>query len=558
MHRLAATAGMMALLLATGASRAAADAPATQPAAFIPFGADGLDIPPQPNQLQLPARSITLLGQALQDKTSISRVSHAKELASCGPAALTYLIEGLTDADPLVRAECAKSVGLLHEVSATSKVAALARDADPAVRREAVLAAAALGDTAPVTAGLNDDSELVKQAALTVAVTPEQAEQIARMFPKLPDRLQPLALAALGRMRAVRYADLVASQLHAGIAIRAAAVEALGKMKATEQGQAVTALLKDVNPTVRREAMLALANLVPPTSQQSLAITTLNDPDPTVRQAAAQVLQGAPTAEAIAPLRRLLDDPYHPLYLAARQALAVAGKQVIPVAVEMLDNANPRRREDGSYLLGAYDSNAAIDRHIQLLDDSDWGVVAQAAKSLYRLVPPVDVTGPHLLSLLERGDKDTGPAYQSRIDAEAAAFLLAGRLRYAAIITPALPTLPTAPMSPGAPDAVRTAAIWAIGMTAAPSSSTAAKVAAIYRNEFQSPAAVFESLKALINLHDPAGAKIFARWEDPQIARDNACRWMAHYGHDLLTHAHTPYVPLPAIQTPELSIQDWQ
>lgn len=563
MPRLAATTGVIALFLATGISRAATDVPATQPAsqgqAFIPFGADGLDIPAQPVQIQLSARSITLLGQALQDKTSISRVSHAHELALCGTGGLPYLLEGLSDANPLVRAECARSVGVLHDISAASKVAVLARDADPVVRREAVLAAASLGDTDPVMAALDDPSELVKQAALAVAATPEHADKIAAMLPHLPDGLRPLALAALGRMRAVHHADLVVSQLRGSVAVRVAAVEALGKMKATAYGQAVAALLKDPNSTVRRQAMLALVNLVPVASQQSSAISMLSDDDATVRQAAAQVLQGAPTPDAIALLRQQLDNPYRPLHLAARNALATAGPQVIPVAVKMLDEQNPRRREDGSYLLGAYASNAAMDRHIQLLDDPDWGVVAQAAKSLYHLAPPVDVTGPHLLGLVSRAEKYTGLAYQSRTEAEAAAFLLAGRLRYTPIIKPALPTLPVSPTAPSAPDEVRTAAIWAIGMTATPSSSAAAKVAAIYRNEYQSAEAVFESLKALINLHDPAGAAIFARWNtDSQVSRDNTCRWMAHYGNDLLSHTHTPYIPLPAMKTPELSIRDWQ
>jgi hypothetical protein len=37
-----------------------------------------------------------------------------------------------------------------------------------------------------------------------------------------------------------------------------------------------------------------------------------------------------------------------------------------------------------------------------LLDDSDWAVAAQAAKSLGRLSASADVVGPHLLGILSR------------------------------------------------------------------------------------------------------------------------------------------------------------
>ena len=48
----------------------------------------------------------------------------------------------------------------------------------------------------------------------------------------------------------------------------------------------------------------------------------------------------------------------------------------------MLNHPDPRRREDGSQILGRLKSLYAIERHVALLSDSDWGVVTQAAKSL--------------------------------------------------------------------------------------------------------------------------------------------------------------------------------
>jgi hypothetical protein len=64
----------------------------------------------------------------------------------------------------------------------------------------------------------------------------------------------------------------------------------------------------------------------------------------------------------------------------------------IRLAVEMLGHADPRRREDASYILGGLAQRRGFDRHMQLLqwdfaapEKTDWAVWAQAADSLGRI-----------------------------------------------------------------------------------------------------------------------------------------------------------------------------
>ncbi len=549
------------LLFAFEFSRMVVAAPTTAPSvprvAFLPFGIQGQSIPPQPVQLGVSARSIELLGKQFQNERGPERVIYARELGHCGKDALSYLLIALSDPDPNVRAESVRSVGMIADPLPTERIAAMLNDPDSNVRREAVLTLAALGASSAITRALDDRAELVRMAALDVVTTPRQADHIADSIPQWPDEFKPFAAAALGRMRAVRHGSVLASMLQADPVIRAAAIRALGQMNSAQYQDSIAAMLKDSCPTVRRQAMLALPGTATVQSQQSLAIAGLDDPDPTVREASARVLQIAPTPAAIDELCVQLADSYEPLHLAARQALAVAGGPVIPIAEAMLSDPNPRRREDGSFLLGAYASNASLGLHIALLDDADWGVVDQAAKSLYNLASPAEITGPYILRILQRG-KRTTQVTSTEIDAQAAAILLAGRIGYTSIIALAEPMIPNNPFSPtNAPDQFRVPAIWAIGMTAGPRSHAASLVEEIYQNPEQSPAAVFESFKAMVNMNDASAKDFLKNWDnDSDIGRDNNSRWMAHYAYDFFSGRNTPFVPRPYIMKVDLSIQD--
>jgi len=523
----------------------------------FPFGADALSIPRPTVRIDIPQRSFVLLTAAFLRESGLPRVEYAQELGQCGQQASQYLIEALNDPDAEVRAECLRSLAGIGDPSAKLPVRSRLTDSDPIVRREAVLAAAALDDQTAITAALQDASDFVMAAAIAQSVTPGQADQIAEMLPKLAPHLQILGLDALGRIRPIRHSDVVISFLRDGPAIRASAVRALGRMNTDDYFELISGMLKDPFPTVRREAMLALAGNPHVFRIQSLATTMLDDPDPTVREAAATVLQTMPTNRAIESLSRQLSDSYQPLHDAARSALAAVGPEIIPLAAAMLLDPNPRRREDGSFLLGACDSKISLDQHIALLDDPDWGVVAQAARSLFRIEPPADITGPYLLNIISRGPHQwpsaTAPGL---VDAQSAVFLLAGKLRYTPMLEAERRVIPCSQNNPGAPDQLRTAAIWAIGVTAIPGSRAAADVLNACKNPAQSNLAVFESLKALANMRNAGALPLFKNWD--ATAGDNDCDWMAHAGYDLLTGTVTPFKPRTINQKVELSINDLQ
>src|SRR5205814_9352821 len=107
-------------------------------------------------------------------------------------------------------------------------------------------------------------------------------------------------------------------------------------------------------------------------TRQARAIQMLSDTDPTVRQAAAEVLTPVPSPAALEALVAQLGESYRRLHEATRQALIhprdpSVRDAVIQIAAKMLDDPDPRRREDASFVLGHLHSDAAIQRHIELL-----------------------------------------------------------------------------------------------------------------------------------------------------------------------------------------------
>jgi len=252
----------------------------------LPFGTDGLDIPPAITLLQISPRTIQLLGASLLEGDETTRAFHARELAACGPPALAVLLPALKDAVPVVRAEVVRSIGLVGDTAAFAQIAQFLNDPDPRVRREAVFAAAKLNHAEAVTPALDDSDQLVQRAAIASAAISDQADKIARAFANLPAPIKPIVLDALGRMKSAEHADVAVAGLKMSLPIRIAAVRALGEMRATSANDAVVALLGDSSPAVRREATLALRGTASVEVQQSHAIAMLDDPDPTVRQGA--------------------------------------------------------------------------------------------------------------------------------------------------------------------------------------------------------------------------------------------------------------------------------
>jgi HEAT repeat protein len=520
----------------------------------LPYGTDGLGIPAAPVQLLISPRSIQLLGQSLQ-QTDVHHAGRARELASCGTPALPFLLRALQDPDPLLRGEAAHALASLADAEAWPQLAALLNDSDPRVRREAVLAAAALNHAHEVTAALDDPDLAVRRAAIISASTPVQADKIAAIFTTLPAALKPAALAAFGKLKAVNHTDIAVEALHASPAVRLSAVRALGQMRATAQVNSILEMLKDPFPPVRAAAVLAVGEIASDPLRQSTAMAMLADADPTVQQSAATVLQNAPTTAATDSLLKLLGGGYEPLRQASRRALVAIGPSVAPAAAAMLDSPDPRRREDASFLLGALRSDLNIARHVELLDDTDWGVIRQAAQSLRMLHPDPAATGPHLLKPFDRARG--APHDSDVIEAQRQALLLGGQLHFAPIMQIARRQIPRTATDPGAPDEIRTAALWAIGVIAGPEDPALKEIRKVPTDQFQSSAAAFEALKALYNAHSKSALDICTHWGTTgDTLRDNNCRWMAHFTADALAGTSTPFTVKPMIHAVNLSVED--
>jgi HEAT repeat protein len=265
----------------------------------------------------------------------------------------------------------------------------------------------------------------------------------------------------------------------------------------------------------------------------------LADPDPTVRESAAKLLQAVPIAAGVAPLIEQLDDGYAPLHHAAREALVAAKKDAVPSAVALLDHADPRRREDGSYILGKLRSDAGLERHIALLTDPDWDVVGQVATSLGEIGR--QEASPAIAKLIERAptinQETVGKEPEqirinlSAVQAMSNAIIAAGKLRITEVLPPLIPLFPQREVQPYK---LRAAIIWAFGVMGDPTdTATCDRLLPIYHDLFESGECKFEALKALGNVgYKPAADELRSISEaDPSPN----FRWISYWSYRTLT-----------------------
>ncbi len=364
-------------------------------------------------------RTVELLGEAMKTPYLPRRVQLVTELGLTKlPAAAKFLREAMADPEPQVRAAAAWSAGQVGEPSLVADLKKLLHDSDAHVRIEAVLAGAALGDASFIDAGLADADTSVVVAAVSVAGAGQAGKLVAicNAAPATGDSNAPgnagksataggapaidatalriTAVRALGRIGDSQNSNPVAKFLNdPAVSLRAAAVESIGRMKAAGHSGTVESLLADAHPTVRRSALVAMSLLAKPspalndagpsTQQfQQRCITALADEDLSVRETAARLLQTSPTSDALPALMANLPNELSRLHTAVREAIVAIGPAAVASAEKLLTDSNPRRREDGSYLLGGLKSAASLEAHMALMKDPDWQVVRQAAVSL--------------------------------------------------------------------------------------------------------------------------------------------------------------------------------
>jgi HEAT repeat protein len=548
--------------LALGAAIAAAQ---TRPAAsrdLLPFGPEQFTIPPAIERNDTPPRVVQLLTNALAaNPTALQRVELVRDLGQCKMAsALPAVLKAASDPDPAVRAEAARSLALIGDrAAAESGLQKLLSDAVPAVRREAVRAGAALNVPSLVTAGLNDANESVFTAACAVAATAEHANQIATRMPSLSPQAKLVAVRALGRQGAVALAQLVTAQLASkDVPLTIAAIEVLGQMKAASESAAVREILGHPHPTARRAAVITMSALAGADEQIAIARRLLGDADLSVRAAAVRLLAAHPSPDLLPSLVAQLGAGHRSLGDAARDALVAAGnvdaQATISAATKLLDDADPRRREDGSFVLGRLRSDAAYERHLRLLEDPDWQLVSQAAESLGLIGRPE--AAPRLAKIAARSVKaeELNLDDAAQVHAVSNAFIACGQLRYKPVLESANTVIPAKRTYSVA---IRAPAIWAAGAASdADNAELASALLSVARDNgpFEADDARFEAIKAVGNMgYKPA---LDGLRRDAAESLHPRFRWMSHIVADRLAGTKTPYVPPEVTVTADTSIRD--
>lgn len=507
-------------------------------------------------------RVARLLTEALAaNPTPLRRAELVHDLGLCKrPDTLAPILSALADSDGSVRAEAAEAAALVGNADAVRPgLRKLLSDADPTVRREAVIAGAMLNDSSLITPAIGDPDESVFIVACDHAIDTEQDPAIAARFSSVSLACKLAVVRALGRHRDVNYVSLVAHELNSGdLSLKIAAIQALGSMNAKSQCGAVKLLLNDEFPSVRRTAVTALSTLALPDEQVAIARTMLKDPDLSVRQAAAAIFIAHPSADDVPSLFQQLSEDYRPLHDSAREALASAAlspiQSVNESAANLLSDANPDRRIDGSYILGHSRSDLAFQEHIGLLQDKNWSVVSQAAESLGLIGRPE--AGPPLAQFASQIENvDPSSIEEDRLIAIENAFKSCGRLRFKPILPLAQRIMPQKTVYPSP---LRASAIWAAGLIGDASNSQLASMCLSIANDnspFESEDARYEAIKAIGNLHYlPALDEMRRQGKESPIP---ALRWIAHLVADRLAGGQpTPYIAPSIPVVAETSIRD--
>jgi hypothetical protein len=260
--------------------------------------------------------------------------------------------------------------------------------------------------------------------------------------------------------------------------------------------------------------------------------------------------------ELVGRLVELLGDPYLPVHDAALAALMnTAGDEakdaVIAAAVKLLDTPQARRRQDAAALLGAYRSNAGIDRQIAMLAGKtatqafDEPAMAETVRALGLIGDArareavMDVVNRGLRAVLNQaaGEEPLAAA------AVTEAIVAAARLGDKRVLDPARRFLAANPeMTPPEP---RAASAWAIGQVGeAGDNAHASILTRIYDSQFDADETKFEAVKAMgrLRLSATQATLATAAGEYPS----SRVRWIAAWSLWRLTGQEPPYTPPPA------------
>jgi len=517
-------------------------------------------------------RTVSLIVAELGREQDVPRRTRlVADLGKCDqPASIAALARLLNDPAPLVRAAAVRSLAQLKSAAPQwPAIEAKMADESPDVRLEVVRAAQQFGTgSAALVKAVADTDDAVRGAAVSVSVDDATDQAIAGKLADLPPVTQASAARALGHRKSSAAVPALVKLLDSSsVLVRCAALDALAEIGAVDRAL-VEAQLAHAHPAVRTAAARAAAKLPDAADRLAIGLRVLGDKDLAVRVRAAGLLGTLGNGEVIGPLVAQLGQGYEPLHQSARSALLTLAKTtpdqkpaVIAAAVPLLTHADAGRREDASLLLGELRSGEAFESHVKLLEDPDWLVVNQAAKSMGLIGNPA--AGEALIATMRRaiGEGDTGFAawYEAapflqriaRSSAGESAVLSATALKY----EPILAATKAMYLSKTAAPQTRGAAVWALGALTSGDSGAATMRSLMGRltDIEESPSVVLEGIKAAGN----ARAKSL-KGALEKIARDqpNDIGRAAHDALDRIDGTTTPYV-LPASREPiDTSVQD--
>lgn len=541
------------------------------PEGGLDYGIEGLPIPAPLVVNTTSPRTATLLAEALAaEKVPFRRIQFVHDLGESRRAeAIATVVAALSDPDAQVRVTAADAVYVLGVEDLRSKASRamlvnnaetigrlrkLIADVDPAARGAALRALSQIepgGDA--VRVALQGTDEALLSAAIDCARSADEGGALLARLKTVPEPLRPRAIVVVGRTGpaggAVQLAQLASGTLP--VPELAAACQAMGMTKSPDVLARLTELLGHSHSVVRREAMLALGQCASAGTSRQVSVRMLGDRDATVRQAAASVLGGVLNAEVAPVLIPQLGDPYEPLWKASRDALvqAPAGptrEKVIQLAGDLLDNADPRRREDGSYLLGRFRSDYRHERHLQLLGDDDIALMGQVAESMGLIGRQEARPGIVALAQVAAGNRPG-----KKIQAAVKALIAGGRLGASELIPACVNILAKDPRESFHP--ARAAAVFVIGVTGKADTPAVNSLYSVLGSSFDTPLTRFETVKALGNLRQHDG--VDASSEFP-YSKTPALQWIIQWAIARITGQPEEHPPTPTMWMAETSIRD--
>lgn len=492
-----------------------------------------------------PRTAQLLLEQYRREKMAFHRAQLVSELGQTRLAeSLPGLMEAFGDRDAMVRVSAVQAVVILCDGGTRSADAKAAAGGSAALKAslnkmlkgdDETLACAALralvsiegSQSSAVAQALASpaDSRLFA-AALAVVETTDQRAIVTQKLPSIGEAQKPAALLALGRSGDQGYAHAIEAMMgsKAAVAVNVAGCQGLAKIKAESAVGTLQPLLGHAHPSVRREAVLAMGQCASADARTS-ALKAITDTDFPVRAAAAEVLGPILSPEVVLPLVEQLSSEYRPLHDAARQALSLAKdeatrQKVIEAAGALLDNRDPRRCEDGSFLLGHYRSDYQLQRHIELAKGvgakPDVALVSQAVESLGLIGRP---DAKEVVMVHARGDN-------AGVGQLACAIVAAGRLGCVEVL-PIAQHLMNA--NPERTDATcRGASAFATGLLADAKSPVVRSLTTLLKSQFDVTETKAEAIKAMGNLKLRSAVSTLNK-EDSGLQDDPLLRWLAEW-----------------------------